>query len=224
MKTRPDFWSCKWLWRHPSWNKAQLLWTVRRQRGTPGARFVPLLVAQSLTVFYSLCLLPRSKVTCQHFFIIIVHLFLGVYKSGKLLWVPSFIKTVGKSETLEKGQRTLLMFILGQFFGQIPQIFAARFAPRLPFSVFLPFFSWPNIEYFRASLRSPERDNGWGSGGDGPLPKCFFWVSAWLRGGRSPPFKIFWVRPCINYENGLVLIITKTFSTILMGFALSLRL
>jgi len=35
----------------------------------------------------------------------------------------------------EKSQLTLLVLILGQFFGQIPQIFAARFARQLPFSV-----------------------------------------------------------------------------------------
>jgi len=57
------------------------------------------------------------------------------------------------------------MFILGQFFGRI---FAA---PRLPLSLFLPFIPWPNMENFRASLRSPERDVGWDGGGDAPLPK-----------------------------------------------------
>jgi len=63
------------------------------------------------------------------------------------------------------------MFILGQFFGQIPQIFAARFARRLPFGFFLIFCPWTNMSHFRGSLRSPERDIRRGSGGDAPLPK-----------------------------------------------------
>jgi len=72
----------------------------------------------------------------------------------------------------KKSQCTLLMFILEQFFGQIRQILAARFARRLPFGLLLPFFPWPNLENFRGSLRSPERDNGW-SGGDAPTRKFF---------------------------------------------------
>jgi len=40
----------------------------------------------------------------------------------------------------EKSQRTLLVFILGQFFGEIPQIFAARFARRLLLWFLLFFF------------------------------------------------------------------------------------
>jgi len=52
-------------------------------------------------------------------------------------------------------------------YGQIPQIFAARFA------LFLPFFHWPNMEYFRGSLRSPGRDNLWRVGVMRPSRKIF---------------------------------------------------
>jgi len=79
----------------------------------------------------------------------------------------------------EKSQRSLRMFILGQFFGRIPHIFAAPFACRLiPFDHFLPFIPWPNMENFRGSLRSPEMDNEWGVGVMRPS-RNFFWIRAW---------------------------------------------
>jgi len=65
-----------------------------------------------------------------------------------------------------KSQLTLLVLILGQFFGQIPQIFAARFARQLPFSVVSCLLFWSNMETFWASLRSPELDAGWRSRGE----------------------------------------------------------